>query len=253
MTARRVAALYDVHGNLPALEAVLADVERADADLVLLGGDVAAGPMPAETLDAVLALGERLVAIRGNADRAAAEGRQPQTQPEEWAERDAWTRAQLREEHLRFLGGLPPTASVEVDGLGPTLFCHGSPRSDEEILTRATPPERLRPILAGVGERVVVCGHTHVQFDRTVDRVRVVNAGSVGMPYEGRTGAYWALLGPDVELRRSEYDVEAAARRIRATGFPGADDYAREYVLASYSADEATETFERMAAGASGK
>ncbi|MBD0317087.1 MAG: metallophosphoesterase family protein [Thermoleophilia bacterium] len=246
MRARLVAALYDVHGNLPGLEAVLADVERADADLVLVGGDIAAGPMPAETLDAVLALGERMVAIRGNADRAAAEGRQPGAQPEEWAERDAWIRAQLPNDHARFLGELPPTVTVEIAGLGSTLFCHGSPRSDEEILTRATPPERLRPILAGVTERVVVCGHTHVQFDRTVDGVRVVNAGSVGMPYEGRTGAYWALLGPDVELRRSEYDVHAAAERIRATTFPGADDYAREYVLASYSPDEATETFERM-------
>ncbi|MDQ3865338.1 MAG: metallophosphatase family protein [Actinomycetota bacterium] len=247
MRARLVAALYDVHGNLPALEAVLADVERADADLVLLGGDIVAGPMPAETLDALLALGERMVAIRGNADRAAAEGTQPGAQPEEWAERDAWIRAQLRNEHARFLGELSATVTVDITGLGPTLFCHGSPRSDEEILTRATSAERLRPILAGVTERVVVCGHTHVQFDRTVDGIRVVNAGSVGMPYEGRTGAYWALLGPDVELRRSEYDVDAAAERIRATTFPGADDYAREYVLASYSADEATETFERMA------
>ena len=243
--ATRVAALYDVHGNLPALEAVLAEI--GDVDLVVVGGDVAAGPMPSETVAALRALGERALWVRGNADRALGGAGPPDAQPSGWAARDAWARAELDADERRFLGSLAETVMVEIDGLGPMLFCHGSPRSDEEILTRATPDERLRRALAGVSESVVVCGHTHVQFDRELDGVRVINAGSVGMPYEGRPGAYWALLGPDVELRRSEYDVEAAAERIRASGFPDADGYAREYVLRSYSAEEATETFERMA------
>jgi putative phosphoesterase len=247
MTARRVAALYDVHGNLPALEAVLAEVEALDVDLVVVGGDVASGPMPGETLAALRALGERAVWIRGNGDRALAEGAPPAAQPEEWDERERWTRDQLSDEERAFLGGLPETATVEIEGLGPTLFCHGSPRSDEEILTPATSEERLGPILADVREPGVVCGHTHIQFDRAVGRIRLVNAGSVGMPYEGRTGAYWALLGPDVDLRRTEYDLESAAERIRASGFPDADEYAREYVLESYASEEATEHFERLA------
>ena len=214
----------------------------------MIGGDIAAGPMPRETLDALARFGDRAVWVRGNADRELAAAPERDGRPPEWDERDAWARSRLTDEQRSFLGGLPATALVEIDGLGATLFSHGSPRSDEEIVTRATPDPRLRRILAGVAERVVVCGHTHVQFDREVDGVRVVNAGSVGMPYEGRTGAYWALLGPGVELRRTEYDADAAAERIRETGFPGADDYVREYVLRTYSAEEATERFEAMAA-----
>ncbi len=104
----------------------------------------------------------------------------------------------------------------DVDGLGLTLFCHGSPRSDTEIITTATTDERLRGILGGVEQRTVVGGHTHRQFDRRVDGWRVVNAGSVGMPYEGRPGAYcWALLGPGVELRRTAYDVDRAVVALR--------------------------------------
>ena len=136
---------------------------------------------------------------------------------------------------------------MDVDGLGPVLFCHGSPRSDEEILTRISSEERVAAACAGVEEALVVCGHTHVQFDREVAGTRLVNAGSVGMPYEAEPGAYWALLGPDVELRRTAYDLEAAAAAIRATGFPGADELAAANVLTVPSAEEATEQFERLA------
>ena len=99
-------------------------------------------------------------------------------------------------------------------------------------------------------EPVVVCGHTHVQFDREAAGKRLVNAGSVGMPYEARPGAYWALLGPDVELRRADYDLEAAAEAIRATGFPAAAELAAENVLRVPSAEEATKQFEDMARAA---
>jgi diadenosine tetraphosphatase ApaH/serine/threonine PP2A family protein phosphatase len=135
-----------------------------------------------------------------------------------------------------------------VDGLGSVLFCHGSPRSDEEIITAITPPKRLDPMLDGVREQVIVCGHTHVQFDRIVGDRRLVNAGSVGMPYEGKAGiACWALLGPDVELRRSHYDVESAAEAIRASGYPDAEEFVQEYILAPESAEEATAHFEGLA------
>jgi diadenosine tetraphosphatase ApaH/serine/threonine PP2A family protein phosphatase len=200
-----VACLYDVHGNLPALEAVLADPVFLSADVVVVGGDVLPGPFPLEVVDALAALGEPLRMLRGNGDR----------QPTEWdAERlgSAW---------VRQLAALPTTLTESVAGLGEVLFCHGSPRSDEEIMTAISPPERVRPMLKGVIQPVVVCGHTHVQFDRLVDDTRIVNAGSVGMPYEADPGhAFWCLLGPGVELRHTPYDPQAAAARIAATACP---------------------------------
>ncbi len=240
----RVAALYDVHGNLPALEAVLAEVEALEVDAVVVGGDVAIGPMPRETLERLLALGERALFLRGNGDREIA-GDPPGDGL--WSERTRWSAAQLERGQLAWLAALPDTQTVAVDGLGPVLFCHGSPRSDEEILTRISSEERVAAVVAGVAEHVVVCGHTHVQFDREVAGKRLVNAGSVGMPYEARPGAYWALLGPDVELRRTDYDRETAADAIRATGFPDAEGLAAENVLQVPTAEEATEQFERMA------
>jgi predicted phosphodiesterase len=241
-----VAALYDVHGNLPALEAVLAEVESLRVDTIVVGGDIAIGPMPRGALERLLALGERALFLRGNGDREIADGPDPED-GELWAERTRWSAEQLERGQRAWLAGLPNTQSVDVDGLGPVLFCHGSPRSDEEILTRISPPERVAAAVAGVDEAIVVCGHTHVQFDRQVAGKRLVNAGSVGMPYEAGPGAYWALLGPGLELRRTDYDLEAAARAIRTTGFPAADELAAENVLTVPSAEEATEQFEAMA------
>jgi predicted phosphodiesterase len=214
----RVAALYDVHGNLPALTAVLAEVDAIGVDAIVVGGDVASGPMPVETLDALRARGARFV--RGNADRVldlvgANDG-------ETWVHARWWVADRLGEERLAFLAALPLDLTLELGGLGPVRFCHGAPGSDELTITRLTPDERLRGLLAGVDERVVVCGHTHVQFDRAVDGIRVVNAGSVGAPYEAEPAAYWALLGADVELRRTDYDVEAAIAAIGASGYPKA-------------------------------
>ncbi len=236
----QVAALYDVHGNLPALEAVLSEV---DADVILSGGDLVLGPMPSECLERLRERGATF--IRGNGDRVVSGGAGAD---DPWAERARWVREQLSEEQLAFVRGWPHPLGLEVDGLGPVLFCHGSPRSDEEILTAITPPKRLDPILDGVREQVIICGHTHVQFDRIVGDRRLVNAGSVGMPYEGEAGiASWALLGPHVELRRSRYDAEAAAAAIRASGYPDAEEFVQEYILAPASAEEATAHFEGVA------
>ena len=217
----RVAALYDIHGNLPALSAVLADVDAIGVDAIVVGGDVASGPMPVETLDALRARGARFV--RGNADRVLdVEGADER---ETWVRARRWVAARLGEERLAFLGGLPLDLTVDVGRLGRVRFCHGAPGSDELTITRLTPDERLRRLLAGVSERVVVCGHTHVQFDRVVDGIRVVNAGSVGAPYEAEPAAYWALLGADVELRRTAYDVEATIAAIVASGYPRAAEF----------------------------
>ena len=235
-----VAALYDVHANLPALEAVLAEV---DADIILVGGDVALGPMPKETLTLLRDRGATF--IRGNCDREVAT---PGEGEELWTRRARWVHEQLDDEEHAFLRDLPHPLPMEIDGLGQVLFCHGSPRSDEEILTAITPPKRLDPILDGVTQDLVVCGHTHAQFDRLVGDRRLVNAGSVGMAYEGEPGiAAWALLGPTVELRRTRYDVEAAAELVRETGFPEADELVNEALLHPPSAEEVTAHFESLA------
>jgi putative phosphoesterase len=234
----RVAALYDVHGNLPALDAVLAEVP--DDATIISGGDVFSGPMPAETLARLRDLGPRVSFVRGNADRDLG------PYDERWRARYEWLLAQLTPEEHALAEAWPETLTLEVDGLGSTLFCHGTPRSDLEAITAITSDDRLREILSGVEERTVVCGHTHHQFDRRVDETRVVNAGSVGMPYEGRPGAYWALLGPDVEFRRTEYDLAVAAEAIRATSYPDPEEKI-ELLTSPHSADEAAEVLEQRA------
>ena len=233
---RRVAALADVHGNAPALAAVLEEVEREAPDLVVFCGDLTWGPLPLETLDLVRALELPARFVRGNADRAVGERREG---------RGVWmTEAHGPEDHA-FLASFDPTITVDVDGLGPTCFCHGSPRSDHECVTERTPPERVHELLAGRAERVVVTAHVHVQYDRVVDGIRLLSPGSVGVPYEGEAGhAYWALLGPDVELRRTAYDVERAAERLRGSDDPDADRIA-SLLLQPPSRDEVIADAER--------
>lgn len=247
----RVAALYDIHGNLPALEAVLAEVDSAGAEGIVVGGDVVPGPMPRETLDRLLALGLRARFIRGNTDRLvvdAFDGRPLTRFPPAVQEAIAWTARQLDRRHRDFLSSLPDTLVASVQGLGELRFCHASPRSDEEIITAITPAERLRPMLEGVTQPVVVCGHTHMQFDRSVDGVRLVNAGSVGMPY-GRPGAYWLLLGPDVRPMRTAYDLERAAALVRQTSYPQAAEFASRHVLNPDTEQEALGVLEPSPAG----
>jgi putative phosphoesterase len=242
----RVAALYDVHGNAPALEAVLAELDHEEPDLIVVGGDVVAGPMPCEALELLREAGPRVRFVRGNADREVA-GPVSDRLDEDVRRALEWTSNQLPEAERHFLATLPETVVVDVDGLGSTLFCHATPRGDEDLLTRDSPDEWWREALAGVDQGVVVVGHTHVQFDRVVDGVRVVNAGSVGLPYEASPGARWATFGPGVELRRTEYDLEQAAERLRDTEYPGVEQYVERYVLSRWTADEATGIFEEMA------
>ena len=232
MKCKRVAALYDIHGNVPALEAVLEEVRGCGVDRIVIGGDVVPGPMPVEAYDLLRGVRVPVDCIHGNCERAVLaelEGGE-QTLPEQAHAMIRWSARALSEAHATWIRTWPATSRLEIDGVGRVLFCHGTPRSDREIFTRLTPEERLVPIFAGVEADVVVCGHTHMQFDRTIGGVRVINAGSVGMPF-GAPGAYWLLLGPDVGLRRTTYDFEKAAERIRATPYPQADDFASNNVL----------------------
>jgi putative phosphoesterase len=232
----RVAALADVHGNAPALAAVLSEVERERPDLVVFCGDLTWGSLPQETLALVRALEIPARFVRGNADRAVGtdlEGR------------GEWMAAAHSADDLAFLQGFEQTVVVGVDRLGPTCFCHGSPRSDEECVTERTPAERVHEFMADREERVVVTGHVHLQYDRTVDRIRNIAPGSVGLPMGDQAGyAYWAVLGPDVELRRTPYDLEASIALMRATEDPRVEVIV-ELMRSPASREEAIEDAER--------
>ena len=244
----RVAAIYDIHANLPALEAVLQDIRQAGVDQVVVGGDVLPGPMPNETVACLLNLDVPVQFIQGNGDRvvlAQMRGTESSEVPEQFREGVRWVAGQLHPEHERLLAGWPKTCRVEIRGLGEALFCHATPRNDTEMFTRLTREDRLLPVFEGLNVPVVVCGHTHMQFDRMIGRTRVLNAGSVGMPF-GEPGAYWLLLGPDIQLRHTPYDLAKAAGRIRDTKYPQAHQFAAGNVLRPPSEEKSLEAFSRV-------
>jgi predicted phosphodiesterase len=209
----RILALYDVHGNADALEAVLSDPRAAGPDATVVGGDIVPGAFAGAVLDRLQALSGDVHWVRGNGERetaAAVNGPRP-AEGDNAAEMSAFTAQQLGPERARALGELPLT--VVVDGV---LFCHATPRSDKELVTRISPPERWSEVLTEVDTTLVVAGHTHQQDDRMVSGVRFVNAGSVGLPYEGNGDARWLWIEDGVpELRRTAYDAGAAGRRMR--------------------------------------
>lgn len=241
MTVNRAAALYDIHANLPALDAVLAEIDGIGVDLILLGGDVLSGPMPDATLARIQALRHPVRMIRGNGERELAA---PPPGDDVWEIGTRWAASRLPADIIASMAALPDQTVLDIGGLGPVRACHGSPRRDDEPVTLVTTDARLESILAGVAEGTILCGHTHSQFDRTVGRHRVVNAGSVGMPYERRPGAYWALLGPTIELRRTPYDLQAAADLISATEWPDATAFATGNILTVPDPFDAAAMFE---------
>jgi predicted phosphodiesterase len=243
-----VAVLADIHGNLPALEAVLSEPDVAAADAVVLLGDIALGPMPEQTLDALADLGERAVWVHGNCEREMVTAFDGGEVPGPNGPDAAVSASLIEPRHRGLLAGLPLTVTLDIDGLGPTVFCHASPRRDDEMLLVDSPPTRWDAALSGLDASVgtVVCGHTHMQFDRLAAGRRVINSGSVGMPY-GPPGAHWALLGPGVSLRRTCYDTAAAAEVIAASRHPNGREWAGEYVLRHYSDAEALAAFTEIA------
>ena len=213
-----VLALYDIHGNVDALEAVLADERAGDADVVLVGGDAVPGPFAQHTLARLEALTIPVRWIRGNGEREVAEAVDgPEPADDDLAARTAAiTAAEIGDDAARALGDAPLT--LELDGV---LYCHASPRRDDEMLTRLSPPERWKQVLDGVDHELVVAGHTHQQDDRTVGGTRFINAGSVGLPYEGDSAARWLWVADGApELRATAYDGAGAGRRILAAGWP---------------------------------
>lgn len=251
----RVAAICDIHGNLPALEAVLHEIRQAQVDSVVVGGDVVPGPMMRETLTRLSDLDVPVHFLYGNGERAVlaqlraahpgdvkywgtTSGAPP---PEPVKALLRWTAQQLTD-HEQLFSDWPMTVHLTIPPLGDVLFCHATPRNETEIMLPSTPEGVLLPIFEALGVSVVVCGHTHMQFDRMIGRTRVVNAGSVGMPF-GQPGADWLLLGPDVRLRHTQYDLESAADRIRHTNYPQAEEFAARNVLHPPSAQEMMDMF----------
>lgn len=218
----RIAALYDIHGNLPALEAVLSEIDERDVDMIVFGGDLCWGPLPAETLRRILAVDQPTSFVRGNADREMGLRLGVEEGLEGWvAEINLWGSDRLSSVERDSLAGLPTWIKLEIDELGPVLFCHGSPRNDAEAMTPYTASSEIDKMLVGTPEQTIVCGHTHVQFTCVSGGVRIVNPGSVGLP-TGEVGAQWAILGPDVEFLTTPYDLELASSLIEAGGCPDA-------------------------------
>lgn len=234
----RVAAISDIHGNLPALEAVLADIDEEAVDAVVVPGDSVSGPWAAEVFD--LLQGMSAIVVRGNADREVVD------RSDRFGQLAPWSADRLGASRLAAVAEWPLTASLAVDGLGSVLVCHSAPASDDAIYTRITREDELLALLGAIDADVLVCGHTHMQYDRTLaSGLRIVNPGSVGMPYEGESGAYWALLGPDVALRRTEYDVEACVAAIQVMGAPVRDELL-EQLLDPPDSIATTEHFESL-------
>jgi len=217
----KVAALYDIHGMPWAFEAVLADVEAERVDAIVLGGDYLYGPYPRQTVERVRSLDAHV--LRGNCEDLAEE----------------WERAELAPGDLEWLQSLPLTATI--DGV---VYCHASPTSNTPVTTAITPGNAVRRTFAGTTGTVVI-GHTHHQFDRVFGELRVVNAGSVGMPYEGEVAAFWLVIEDgEPRFRRTPFDVGLAVEAVRRSAWPHAQAFADENLVAVVDRDEAIEQLE---------
>jgi putative phosphoesterase len=240
-----VAVLSDIHGVLPALDAVLAEPDVAGAGRIVLTGDIAAGPQPVEVLDRLVALGERVTWVRGNADRelvSLARGGTTKI-PDPIA---PWAAAQLRPDQVDLLSRLEHPVTLSVDDFGDVVFCHGTPRDDDEVVLVDTRLDRWHDVLAGLPDhvRTVVCGHTHMPFVRLAQRRQIINPGSVGMPY-GRQGAHWALLAAGaVTLRCTAFDPDTASAAVCSqSSYPGVAEWADYFLYSRASDAEALTTF----------
>ena len=244
MSRVRIAVLADVHGNLPALKTVLAELDREPVDAIVVAGDVVAGPLVRESLELLAARSEPTTWISGNSEREALAAYDGEPTADDAPGRAAaWSARALDDRWRAEIGSWPISAAV--DGV---RFCHGSPRRDDEILTRATPDEVLAEALSGVSERLVVGGHTHQQIVRGLPGgPAYANAGSIGLPYEGRAGAFWMTVDGGIpEPRQSAYDLDAAVAELAVPGLEFGDQLDGT-VLAPYDPEWVTALFEHMA------
>jgi len=246
----RIAAIYDIHGNLSALEAVLHEIRAEAVDCIVVGGDVVAGPLPSETLGLLQSINLPTHFIHGNAESDLLRhwaGQGPGGLSDRADAEAAWLAERLTADQIQFVAGWSTTLTLELEGGEKALFCHATPPSDTAVFTRLTPAEKLVPIFENLGVSLVVCGHTHMQFERVVAGVRVVNAGSVGMPF-GATGAYWLWLDDEIVFKQTAYDLAQAAERIRQSDYPQAEDFAAHNVLQAPSEAAALEMLSQLEA-----
>jgi len=221
------AAIYDVHGNISALEAVLRDIHAIGIDEIIIGGDVVPGPFPHECFEILRTSRIPVSAIRGNGEHAVLDvlnGDEPASVPRQAWPLIEWSAAHLTADDRKWIESWPSTLTRKIGGKD-VMFCHATPRNDTEIFTRETDETALLPVFEGVAASTIVCGHTHMQFDRMVGTRRVINAGSVGMPF-GVPGAYWLFIDNDAELRRTDYDLDPAAARVRTSAYVQAEQFA---------------------------
>ena len=236
--------ISDIHGNLPALEAVLTEVSTDPVDQIVCLGDVALGPQPAETLARVRAL--ECPVVMGNWDAWAVDGF-PEGEGDLWAtfvEQGEWWAAKLSAEDAAFIRTFAPRVELELDGV-PILCFHGSPSSYDDMILAATPHEDIVRMFAGLPHPVMVGGHSHVQLVRVVEGTLLVNPGSVGLPFRGIPLGQLQLISPwaeyalvrvddgrvSVELRRTLYDVEEMLARTIESGVPHASWWAKTWVM----------------------
>ncbi|MFK7802377.1 MAG: metallophosphoesterase [Anaerolineae bacterium] len=237
----RIATLYDIHGNLPALEAVLAEIEKEDVDAIVVGGDALAGPLPAETLAQLQSIKTATHFIHGNHESELVRHLNGEPPAGLSPVADALTPKiadKLSVAQQKFVRSWAATVQLESPSLGKILFCHATPHNNTHVFTRETPAAKVEPIFDGVMADVVICGHTHMQFDRKINDVRVVNSGSIGMPF-GEAGAHWLLIDNDVTFKRTEFDREAAAERIRQPGSLNGEAFANGNILSTPTAEVA--------------
>ncbi len=243
----RVAALYDIHANLPALAAVLQEVSRLRVDQIVIGGDVLPGPMPRETLALLKELDRRVEFIQGNGEVAVLDcltGRVPRV-PDQYQSTLRWVAGETSDSHVQWISSWPKTFRTTIAGLGEVLFCHATPRNENEIFIKSTPEIILLPVFASAEANVVICGHTHMPFERVVGDTRVANAGSVGMPF-GEAGADWLLLSSSgLEFHHTAYNLADAAEQVRRTQYPQAEEFAARSILEPPSREEMLKIFGR--------
>lgn len=229
----KIAALYDIHGNLPALEAVLDEIQRLDVAEIVVGGDVVLGPMASECIDKLCSIDIPVHYIKGNCEDFvlnAHAGLPLQNIPEKILKRIQWTASNLLPHQLQTISNWQDQFHLDLESLGKILFCHATPRNNTEIFTQLTPSDKLEEIFESVLVPTVVCGHTHMQFDIQIGNTRVVNSGSVGMPF-GEPGAHWLLIGGTIEFRHTTYDYLKAAEVLKQSKYPDAEDFALNHVL----------------------
>ena len=241
----KIAAIYDIHGNLPALKAALKEIDKNGVDNIICGGDVVLGPMPCETLDYLLGFNIPVTFISGNCETQMLDimqGKESLLLPVAVYDTMKWTARQLTKKHIEVISSWTSMYVTGKNKLGKIMFCHATPRNNTEIFTKLTQEGTLIPVFENCGADIVICGHTHMQFDRSIGKTRVVNAGSVGMPY-GERGAYWILIDDDVKLMCTSYDFEGASSIIKATQYPNADEFSENFVLRPYTEEYALEVF----------